>query len=204
MLERETILHIDVHKQVIEGLAVVLCPCGNLTNQADRCWGVLVANLVERQEAKRLFTATDVLLHTFVLADFVGNPLEACVAVAEFHTILISNLANNFCGHNRLHEELVAFQLAELLLVGDDVPAEHHAGLVTIDDFPLTLCIAADDSQTVSIGVAGNNEVSIQACAQFHTQRHSLCILGIRRNHRREVTVDDHLLGNHVDVLEAP
>ena len=94
--------------------------------------------------------------------------------------------------------------MAELLLVGDDVPAEHHAGLVTIQDFPLALVVAAYDSQTVGIRVRCNDKVSIELRTELHTEGHSLCILGVRADHRGEVTIDLHLLTHNVDILEAP
>ena len=48
------------------------------------------------------------------------------------------------------------------------------------------------------------SQVGIELRTEFHTQSHSLGILGIRADDSREVTVDDHLLGHHMDVLEAP
>ena len=203
-LAREAILGIDVHQQVIERHAVILGPCCDLADKADGGWAVLVPDLVEGQESERLFAATDVLLHALILADLVGNPLEACVAVAQLHAVLLGNLGDDLSGDDGLYEKLVALQLAELLLVGDDVPAEHHAGLVAVEYLPLALGIAADDGQTVSIWVGGDDQISIKPCAELHAECHGFRILGVGADNGGEIAVDDHLLRDDVNILEAP
>ena len=47
------------------------------------------------------------------------------------------------------------------------------------EDFPFTLGIAADDSETVGIGVGSYDEVGIEACSEFHTECHGFRILGV-------------------------
>ena len=69
---------------------------------------------------------------------------------------------------------------------------------------PFALRVAADDGQTVSVGVRGNDEVGIQACAQLHAQRHGFSVLRVGADDGGEVAVDDHLLRNDVNVLESP
>ena len=81
---------------------------------------------------------------------------------------------------------------------------EHDVGLVTVNDDPFALVVAADDRNTVRIRVGSDNEVGAQFGTEFHTEGHSLRVLGVRRNDSREVTVDHHLLGHYVDVLESP
>ena len=120
------------------------------------------------------------------------------------YAVLLGDLGNLLGGDDGLHEELVALELTQLLLVGDDVPREHHACLVAVEDLPFTLRIAAYDGQTVGIGVGGNHEVGIQARTEFHAKSHGLSILGVGADNGGEVTVDDHLLGHDMNVLEAP
>lgn len=76
-LLRETILSVDVHQQVVECLALILSPCGNLTDKTDRGRSILVTYLVEWQEAETLLTTANILLLTLVDTDTVCNPLEA-------------------------------------------------------------------------------------------------------------------------------
>ena len=136
--------------------------------------------------------------------NLVSNPLEACVAVFIFYAVLLGNLGDDLGSHDGLYKELVALQLAELLLVGNDIPREHHTGLVTVQNLPLALAVAADNSQTVSIRVRSDDEVGIQTGTELHTQGHSLGILWVRADNGWEITVDNHLLRNDMDVLEAP
>ena len=76
--------------------------------------------------------------------------------------------------------------------------------LVTIDDHPLTLVVAANDGKTVSVWVGSYHEVSVQLGTKLHTEGHSLSILWVRRNHCWEVAIYNHLLRHYIDVLEAP
>ena len=169
MVQGEAVFEIDVHEEVIQCLAVVLGPGCDFADEADGGRAVLVAYFVERQETEAFFAAANVLLDAFVFADEGCNPFEAGVAVHHLHAVLLGNLLNQLGGHDGLHQELVAFQLAEFFLIGDDVPGKHHAGLVSIEDFPFALWVAADDSEAVCVGVRSNDEVGVQLCAEFHT-----------------------------------
>ena len=200
----EAILCIDLHQEIVESLALILSPGSNLTNQADRCRSILITYLIVWQEAEALLTTTDVLLLALRDSNLACNPLETCVAVAQLYVILLGNLSNHLCCNDGLYEEVCWLQLTQLLLVLDDIVAEHHGCLVTVDDHPLALVIAANDSQAVSIRVSSYYEVSVQLGTELHTESHSLSILWVRRNHCREVAIYNHLLRNYIDVLEAP
>ena len=95
-------------------------------------------------------------------------------------------------------------QLAQTLHVVDDVVVVHDVGLVAVDDDPFALIVTAHYGYAVSIGVGCYNEVSAQFCTQCHAHCHGFGVFGVRRHHGGEVAVDNHLLGNHVNVLEAP
>ena len=200
----EAILCINLHQEVVECLALILSPCCNLANQTDRCRSILIAYLIVWQETEALLTTTDVLLLALRDSNLACNPLETSVAVAQLYVVLLGNLSNNFCCYDGLYEEVCWLQLAQLLLVLNDVVAEHHGCLVTIDDHPLALVVAANDSQTVSIWVGSYHEVSVQLSTELHTESHSLCILWVWRNDCWEVAIYNHLLRNYIDVLEAP
>ena len=204
LLLLEAVFLVDAHQQVVERHAVVLGPGGDLADQADGGRGVLVAHLVVGQEAEALLAAADVLLLALVHADAVGDPLEARELVVELDALLVGDLADQLGGHDGLHHELVALQLAELLLVRDDVPREHHGRLVAVQDHPLALVVAAHNGEAVGIRIAGDDEVGAHLVAQLHAHGHGLGVLGVGRDDGREVAVDDHLLGHDVDVLEAP
>ncbi len=94
--------------------------------------------------------------------------------------------------------------MPQLLLILYNIIGEHQSRLVTVKDAPLALRVAAHHCQAVSIRVRSQHKVSIQFIAQLHAQRHSLRVFRVRRNNRREIAVNDHLLLHHVDVLEAP
>ena len=94
--------------------------------------------------------------------------------------------------------------MTEFLLILYNIIGEHQSGLVTVEDAPLALRVAANDSQTVCIGVGSQHKVGVEFVAQLHAQRHGLRVFRVRRNHGWEIAVDDHLLLHHVDVLEAP
>ena len=95
-------------------------------------------------------------------------------------------------------------EFAKFLHIVDDVVAVHHAGLVAVDDGPFALVIATNDSNTVSIWVRSDNEVSVELGTEVHTHGHSLSVLWVRTLHGREIAIDDHLLRYDVDILEAP
>ena len=118
--------------------------------------------------------------------------------------VLLRHLGNDFGRDNGLDEEVSRLELAEGYLVLNDVVAEHHAGLVSIDDGPFALVVAANDGKAVGIGVGCYDEVGIEFRAEFHAKGHGLSVLGIGADHGREVAVDDHLFGHDVNVLEAP
>ena len=143
-------------------------------------------------------------MRAFPHTDTVRNPLEAGVLIRQRNALFISNLAQHLTRYDGLHEVVLRTHLSEAFHRLDVVVSEHHAGLVSVDNRPFAILIAANDSQTVSIRVAGNHKVGIQFRSQVHSHRHRLCVLGIRAHHRREVAVNHHLLGHHVDILETP
>ncbi len=200
----EAIFSINLHQEVVESLALILSPSSNLANQADRSRSILIANLVVWQESERLFATTNIILLTLRNSNFASNPLEACIAVAKLHVVLLGHLGNNLGSNDSLNEEVGRLKLAELLLVFDDVVAEHHGSLVAVDDHPLALVVTANDSQTVGIRVGSHHEVGIKLSTELHTESHSLSILRVWRNYGWEVAIDNHLLRHHVDVLESP
>ena len=95
-------------------------------------------------------------------------------------------------------------QLAQLLHIVDNVVAVHHTGLITIDDCPLALVIAANDGQTVCIWITCYYQVGIQSCTQVHTHCHRLGVLWVRTLYGWKITIYHHLLGHHMDILKAP
>ena len=200
----EAIVGINLHQEVVESLALILSPSCNLANQADRSRSILIANLVVWQESERLFTTTNIILLALRNSNLAGNPLETSIAVAKLYVVLLGNLGNNLGSNDSLDEEVGWLKLAELLLVFDDIVAEHHGSLVAVDDHPLALVVAANDSQTVGIRVGSHHEVGIKLSAELHTESHSLSILRVWRNYGWEVAIDNHLLRHHVDVLESP
>ena len=201
-MEAELLIYIK--EILVERHALVFRSRSNLADEADSRWCTFVAHLVIAQPAETLLAATDVLVRAFPHTDTVRNPLEAGVLIRQRNALFISNLAQHLTRYDGLHEVVLRTHLAQTLHCLDVVVSEHHAGLVSVDNRPFAILIAADDSQTVSIGVAGNHKVGIQFRSQVHAHRHRLCVLGIRAQHRWEVAVNHHLLRHHVDILETP
>ena len=204
MFEAESIVHVNLHEQVVEGLALVLGPCGDFADETDGSGCVLVANLVVGEESKAFLAATDILLLAFGEGDFACNPLEAGVAVADFNSFLLGNIGDALGGHDGLHQEVGALKLAEVLLVLDDVIAEHEGGLVAVENHPFALVVAADDGEAVGIGVGGYYQVSVELRSELHAEGHGLCVFRVGAYDGGEVSVHYHLLGHYVDVLESP
>ena len=203
-LALEAVLLVDIEQVLIERHTLVLGISSNLADEADSRGRTFIANGIVRHEAERLLAAADIFAFAFPFADTSGNPLEARVLVGEGHALAVSNTADDLAGDDGLNQVHVVAHLAQTLHVVDDIIAVHHAGLVTVDDDPFVLVVAADDGDTVGIGVAGDDEVCAEFGTQVHTHGHSLCILGVGADHGGEVTVDNHLFGHYVDVLKAP
>ena len=113
MLVAESVLQIDIHQQIVQCLALILCPCCNLANQTDAGWRILVAYLVVGQEAEALLTTANVFLLAFAQGNLACNPLKASVAVAQFDIVLLSHLGNNLCCYNGLNEEVTGLQCTQ-------------------------------------------------------------------------------------------
>ena len=203
-LTLEAVLLIYIEQVVIEGHAMVFGIGCNLANQTDSRWRALVTHCIIGEVAETLLAATNVFACAFPFAYAGGNPLEARVFVGQRNALAVSNLAYQLAGYNGLDEIMLGTQFAEFLHVGDDVVGVHHASLVAVDDSPLTLVVAADDSNTVGIGVACYHKVGVQFGAEVHAHSHCLCVLGIRADDGGEVAVNHHLLGHYVYVLKAP
>ena len=161
VLIAEAVLLINIHQQIVKCLALILCPSRYFANETDTCRRILVAHLVVGQESEALLTATDILLLAFRDSNFTCYPLEAGIAIAQFHVVLLCHLCNYFGGNDGLHQEVAALKLAKRNLVLDDIVNEHHGCLVAIDNLPFSFWVAANDCQAVSIRIGSNNEVSI-------------------------------------------
>ena len=200
----ETVVGVDLEQVIIEGHAVILCVRSDLADEADSRRRTFVAYSIVRQEAEALLTTTDIFAFAFPHTDTVGNPFEACVFVGEGDTLCVRNLTDELGGHDGLDDIHIVAELTQTLHVVDDVVVEHDVGLVTVDDDPLAFVITANYGDTVRVRVGSDDEVSAEFGTEFHTEGHSFSVLRVRGNDSREITIDHHLLGHYVDVLESP
>ena len=72
----ETKLFVDVHEQLVEGLALFGSPCSGFGNHARGDDGILVADEVASQVAVAFLTAADELLLAFEFKDLVGDVFD--------------------------------------------------------------------------------------------------------------------------------
>ena len=144
------------------------------------------------------------MLLTFAQTDFTCDPLKTSVAITHFNLILISYSLNQFSSYNGLHNEVIRLHLTHCNTILDDIIQEDQTSLVTIDKYPLTLIIFTSHTYTVSIGVAGHYDISIDLLRQSDSHRKCLSIFRIRRYHCREITILHHLLGYTIYIFKSP
>ena len=161
-LALEAVVGVDLQQVVVQRHAVVLRVRSDLADQADRGRRTFITDSVVRQEAETLLASTDILTLAFPHTDAVGDPLEAGVLIRQRHALSIRDLTDELRGHDGLDDIHVRTHLTQPLHVVDDVVVEHDVGLVSVDNHPLALVVAADDGYTVRIRVGSDNEVGAQ------------------------------------------
>ena len=148
-----TILQIDIHKNVIQCLAMILCVCTNLSQQSTSTYGILISYEVFSKEAIAFLTTADILLLTLRESNLTCNPLKTCVAITHLYVLLLCNLTDNLCCNNCLYNKVCWLHLANSLTISDDIPQENQASLVTINQYPLTITILTSHTYSVSIWI---------------------------------------------------
>ena len=118
--------------------------------------------------------------------------------------ILIGNLLDQFGSNDSFHTKFITGHFAQFIILSDDVIKIHQTSLVTINQYPFAFIVLTSDTYAVGIRVGSHYKVGINFFSQIKSHRQSFCILRIRRDNCREVTVLNHLLGHGIYVLESP
>ena len=139
-----------------------------------------------------------------VVADDVGNPLEACVAVEHLDMVGICNAFDGLCGDDGLHAIFITLDPAQFLVTGDDVVEQGHYYLVAVEKLIVAVLVAYHHAHAVGIRVRGAYNLGSCLLCLGYSHSHCLGVLGVGRNHCGEVARLHVLLGYVDDVLEAP
>ena len=147
--------------------------------------------------------AADVLRLALVLADDLGDILEAREAVVALHLEIVGHGIGHLRRDDRLDNILVPVQFAALGPAGQLVAHQQHEGLVAVQQHVFAPLVAQRHTDAVRVGIGGQHQVGTLLGRQIDGHRHGLALLGIRRLDGGEVAVDDSLLLDHDDVRES-
>ena len=96
------------------------------------------------------------------------------------------------CGH-----------VAGLLVSGQNVVQQQSTHLVARDGLERAVRGSGHDAHAVCVGIGCHDQVAANAVGDLNTQLKYLRILGVGLGNGGEVAVNDHLLGNGVEVLKT-
>ena len=105
--------------------------------------------------------------------------------------------------YDRLHNKLLAVELAQLGPARELIAQDEGQGLVTVQQHILTLLVAQRHTQAVAIGVGSQHKVGTLLGSQLDSLHHRLALLGVGRIYGREVSIDNSLLGYDRNILET-
>ena len=199
-----TIFHIDIHKNVIQSLTMILCICTNLSQQSTSTYSILIAYKVFCKETVAFLTTTDILLLTLRECNLTCNPLETSVAITHLNVLFLCNLTDNLCCNNSLYNKVCWLHLAHSLTICNDIPQENKTGLVTINQYPLAIAILTSHTYTVSIWVRSHQNIGIESLCITQAKCQSLCYLWVWTVNSWEVTIFNHLLLHTMNIVKAP
>ena len=149
------------------------------SEQADTA--SFVAYVIAGQIAEALLAAADVFGLALVLADNLGDILEARQAVVTLHFEVVGHGVRHLRGHDGLHDILVAVQLAALGPASQLVAQQQHEGLITVQQHVFALLVAQRNADAVRIGVRGQHQIGALLGRKVDGHRHGLALFGIRR-----------------------
>ena len=133
----------------------------------------------------------------------LGDVFEAGETLVAFHLEIVGYGIHHFGRNDRFDHVLVSVQAAQLGPAGQLISHQQHQCLVAVQQHVFAVFIRQRHADTVRIGIGSQHQIRLHLLRQVDSHRHRLALLRIGRFHRREITVDHRLLGNHLHVGKA-